>query len=93
MLRDAKLILLLAIGTLTVMAGAVIAPNLPNLVTDFQLNPEIAGILVGTHLITVALSVPFFGILADRFGALTVLIPSLIAYAIFGTVGAIVPGF
>jgi MFS family permease len=93
MLRDAKLILLLAIGTLTVMAGAIIAPNLPNLVADFQLDPEIAGILVGTHLITVALSVPFFGILADRFGALTVLIPSLIAYAIFGIVGAFVPGF
>jgi ACDE family multidrug resistance protein len=93
MLRDAKLILLLAIGTLTVMAGAVIAPNLPNLVADFQLDPEIAGILVGTHLITVALSVPFFGILSDRFGSLAVLIPSLLAYAGFGVAGAIVPGF
>lgn len=93
MLRDAKLILLLAIGTLTVMAGAVIAPNLPNLVADFKLNPEIAGILVGTHLITVALSVPFFGVLVDRFGALTILIPSLVAYTLFGVFGAIVPGF
>ena len=93
MLRDAKLLLLLAIGTLTVMAGAVIAPNLPSLVEDFGLNPEIAGILVGTHLITVALSVPFFGILADRFGPLAVLIPSLLAYAGFGMVGALVPGF
>jgi len=93
MLRDAKLILLLAIGTLTVMAGAVVAPNLPSLVADFQLDPEIAGILVGTHFITVALSVPGFGVLSDRVGALPVLVPSLVGYALFGILGAVVPGF
>ncbi|MGD1900978.1 MAG: MFS transporter [Geitlerinemataceae cyanobacterium] len=93
MLRDAKLILILAIGTLTVMAGAVVVPNLPDLVADFQLDPEIAGILVGTHFITVALSVPGFGVLSDRVGSLPVLVPSLLGYALFGSLGAVVPGF
>jgi len=93
MLRDARLILILIIGSLTVMTGAVVAPNLPDLVRQLNLDPEIAGILVGTHFITVALSVPWFGILADRLGSLPVLIPSLIFYAAFGTGGAFMPDF
>lgn len=88
MWRDSRLQLLLAIGSLTVMAGAVIAPNLPEIIHQLHLNPGVAGSLVSLHFLTVALTVPLFGILADGVGALPILIPALVAYGLFGMAGA-----
>jgi len=45
MWRDSRLQLLLAIGSLTVMAGAVLAPNLPELIHQLHFEPGIAGTL------------------------------------------------
>jgi predicted MFS family arabinose efflux permease len=88
MWRDSRLQVLLAIGSLTVMAGAVIAPNLPEIIHQLHFNPGLAGSLVSLHFLTVALSVPLFGILADGVGALPVLVPALVFYALFGVAGA-----
>lgn len=88
MWRDSRLQLLLAIGSLTVMAGAVLAPNLPELIHQLHFPPGIAGSLVSLHFLTVAISLPLMGILADSVGALPVLVPSLILYAGFGIAGA-----
>ena len=88
MWRDSRLQLLLAIGSLTVMAGAVLAPNLPELIHQLHFEPGIAGTLVSLHFLTVAISLPLLGILADSVGALPVLVPSLILYAGFGMAGA-----
>ncbi len=88
MWRDSRLQLLLAIGSLTVMAGAVLAPNLPELIHQLHFEPGIAGTLVSLHFLTVAISLPLLGILADSVGALPVLVPSLILYAVFGMAGA-----
>ncbi|HEY9648655.1 MAG TPA: MFS transporter [Chroococcidiopsis sp.] len=80
--------LLLAIGSLTVMTGAVIAPNLPEIIAQLKFDPAIAGTLVSVHFLSVALSVPLFGILADTIGALPVLVPALVLYGLFGVGGA-----
>ncbi|MEQ9622778.1 MFS transporter [Coleofasciculus chthonoplastes] len=88
MLRDPRLLVLLVAGSLTTMAGGVVAPILPEMIQQLNLDPALAGNLVSLHCLTIALFSPPLGILADRIGHLRVLIPSLILYALFGTAGA-----
>lgn len=88
MLRDSRLLVLLVAGSLTTMAGGVVAPILPEMVQQLQLDRALAGNLVSMHCLTIALFSPPLGILADRIGRLRVLVPSLILYALFGMAGA-----
>jgi len=88
MLRDSRLLVLLVAGSLTTMAGGVVAPILPEMVQQLHLDPAFAGNLVSMHCLTIALFSPLLGILADRVGRLRVLVPSLILYALFGIAGA-----
>jgi predicted MFS family arabinose efflux permease len=88
MLRDPKLLVLLAAGSLTTMAGGVVAPILPEMIQQLQLDPALAGNLVSAHCLTIALFSPPLGILADRVGRVRVLVPALMLYALFGTAGA-----
>ncbi len=89
MLSDTRLLVLLAAGSLTTMAGGVVAPILPEMVQQLHLAPGLAGNLVSLHCLTIALFSPPLGILADRIGRLRVLIPSLILFALFGMAGAL----
>jgi MFS transporter, ACDE family, multidrug resistance protein len=82
------LFFLLLAGSLTVMAGAVIAPVLPELIVELNLSQGWAGSLVSAHYLTLAIFSPILGILADRYGQLRLLIPCLIAYAVVGISGA-----
>lgn len=82
------LLTILAAGSLTTMAGGVVAPVLPDIVQQLNLEPGLAANLVSMHCLTIALFSPFLGILADRVGRLKVLVASLILYAVFGIVGA-----
>lgn len=88
MLRDPKLLVLLAAGSLTTMAGGVVAPILPEMIQQLRIEPALAGNLVSVHCLTIALFSPPLGILADRVGRVRVLVPALILYALFGTAGA-----
>ncbi|MCP2732467.1 MFS transporter, partial [Limnofasciculus baicalensis] len=88
MFRDSRLLVLLAAGSLTTMAGGVVAPVLPDMVDQLHLNPAFAGNLVSIHCLTIGLFSPPLGILADKIGRLRVLIPCLILYAVFGIAGA-----
>lgn len=88
MLRDSKLLVLLLAGSLTSMAGGVVAPILPEMVQQLHFDPGLGANLVSLHCLTIALFSPPLGILADRVGRLQVLIPSLILYALFGMAGA-----
>jgi MFS transporter, ACDE family, multidrug resistance protein len=91
--HDPVLCFLLMAGSLTVMAGAVIAPILPELVVHLHLSPNWSGSLVSAHYLTLALFSPLLGILADRYGPLRVLIPCLLGYAVVGVSGAFLPSY
>lgn len=88
MLRDFKLLVLLLAGSLTGMAGGVVAPILPEMVQQLNFDPGLAANLVSLHCLTIALFSLPLGILADRVGRVQVLVPSLILYALFGMAGA-----
>jgi MFS transporter, ACDE family, multidrug resistance protein len=91
--RDPVLYFLLVAGSLTVMAGAVIAPILPELIEQLHLNRGWAGSLVSVHYLTLALFSPLLGVWADRYGQLRLLIPCLIGYAIAGVGGAFLSNY
>lgn len=92
-LSDPKLLILLASGSLTTMAGGVVAPVLPDIVQQLQLDPGLAGNLVSFHCLTLALFSAPLGILADQLGRVKVLFASLVCYAVFGTAGAFMSSF
>ncbi|MGB8698206.1 MAG: MFS transporter [Thermosynechococcaceae cyanobacterium] len=91
--RDPVLCFLLAAGSLTVMAGAAIAPILPELIEHLNLSREWAGSLASAHYLTLALFSPILGILADRYGQLRLLILCLLGYAVAGIAGAWLPNY
>ena len=82
--RFRQLLVLLAAGGLTTMTGSVVTPVFPEIVRDLQLDRSWAGLLTSTHALTTALFTPVFGILADRVGKRTVMLPALLCYALFG---------
>lgn len=93
MLKDFRLLVLLAAGSLTTMAGGIVAPILPEIVHQLQIPSGLAGSLVSMHCLTIALFSPPLGILADRIGRLRVLVPSLLLYALFGVAGSFMSSF
>ena len=93
MWRNSKLLVLLAAGSMTTMAGGVVAPVLPKMIRELQIDPGLAGSLVSMHCLTIAIFSPLLGVLADRIGRLRVLIPSLIFYALFGVAGSLIADF
>ncbi|MBC6452080.1 MAG: MFS transporter [Hormoscilla sp. SP5CHS1] len=88
-----RLPVLLVAGSLTTMAGGVVAPVLPDVIGQLQFDPAVAGNLVSIHCLTIALFSPPLGILADRIGPVRVLVPSLVLYAVFGMAGAWIDSF
>lgn len=91
--RDRQLLVLLATGSLIVMTGGVIAPIFPDIVEELHLSPVLAGYLVSSHFLTVAIFSPILGLLADRIGQVRILVISLILYALFGMAGGLMSDF
>ena len=60
-----------------------------------ELNIDLAwgGTLASFHCLTLALSSPLLGLLADKIGPSRVLFPAMTFYGIFGVVGAWMPNF
>ncbi|MFE4106585.1 MFS transporter [Almyronema epifaneia] len=86
------LVLLLA-GCLSSATGSIVAPVFPEIIEQLQIDPGWAGVLVSAHTLTTALASPVLGLLANRWGVLPILLPSLVAYAVFGVGGAIAANF
>jgi len=91
--KTIQLSVLLAAGAMTTMAGGVVAPVLPDIIRQLQIEPTLAGNLVSAHCLTIALFSPLLGVVADRVGPLRVLVPSLVAYGLVGVAGASMESF
>ena len=86
--------LLLAASSMTVMAGAIISPALPDIDLHFA---EQSDVMIKLVLTMPALMITLFGapmgMLADRFGKIRLLTAALLLYGIAGTVGGMVDNF
>lgn len=88
----ARRLLLLLVGSMTVMAGATIAPAMPALQQHYADVPGSAALI--QYILTVpglfiALCAPFAGIVLDRFGRLPLLFASLGLYVLAGGAGLV----
>lgn len=84
-----KITLLLA-STLTVMAGAAIAPALPSISTYFAEVPQVdllTKLLLTLPALFIALFSPVIGFLLDRFGKMAIFQASMLLYVIAGSSG------
>jgi MFS transporter, ACDE family, multidrug resistance protein len=88
--QDSRLLSILASASLMVMAGAVIAPILPEIIAGLKIERSLGTSLVSLHFLTVAIATPLFGILADRVGQQRLLLVALVTYAIVGMAGGLV---
>ena len=85
--NKATLWVILASATLTVMAGAIIAPVLNLMGEGLNVEPSSARILITTHSIFVALFSPLFGVLIDRIGPKKPLVIGLALFCVSGGTG------
>lgn len=89
-LSEPSLLVLLALSTMTVMAGAVIAPVLPDLIEPLRSSQATIGFVATTHSLFIAVGSPLMGVLSDRVGRRRVLVPSCVLYAVAGSAGGLV---
>ena len=88
-----RLFIILATGSLITMTGGLVAPILPQVINDLNFDRALATHLVSVHSLTLAIFSPVFGLVADRISPKRVLVPSLLLYGIFGTMGAFLSNF
>jgi MFS family permease len=83
-------ITLLTVATLTVMAGAILAPSLPQIAEVFGEpadKPILAKLVLSLPAFAIVLFAPLSGWITDRFGRRRLLLTGLILYVIAGTSG------
>uniref|UniRef100_B8HZ82 Major facilitator superfamily MFS_1 n=1 Tax=Cyanothece sp. (strain PCC 7425 / ATCC 29141) TaxID=395961 RepID=B8HZ82_CYAP4 len=83
---------LLLSSSLTVMAGATIAPSLPAMRDYFAVTPNAdywVRLVLTVPALFIAIGAPFVGTVIDRFGRKPLLASSVLLYGIAGTSGAV----
>ncbi|WP_176086148.1 MFS transporter [Martelella sp. HB161492] len=82
--------LIMGMSTLTILAGTTIAPSLPGIVDRFSETPDVAffaQMILTVPALTIAVTAPFIGMIADRFGRRQLLLASLLVYGLAGAGG------
>jgi MFS family permease len=81
---------LLVVSTLTVMAGATIAPSLPAMKQHFSAVPNAdywVRLILTVPALFIAIAAPFVGVTIDKLGRKPVLIIALLTYGLAGSSG------
>jgi MFS family permease len=81
---------LLIVSTLTVMAGATIAPSLPAMRQFFSEVPNadyLVRLVLTAPALLIAIGAPFVGVLIDKLGRKPLLIAALLVYGLAGSSG------
>lgn len=81
----AQSVVLLIGSTMPIMGAVLLAPVLPSLTQVFPAHAALVPLLLSAPALTVALTAPFAGTIADRVGRKRLLVGALLAYAVLGT--------
>ncbi|MBN2663745.1 MAG: MFS transporter [Bacteroidales bacterium] len=84
LLKDRRLYVIFGITLIAVMGVASLAPAFPKIAKTLDLSEAKVGLLISFFTFPGIFLAPIAGILADRFGRKTVLVPSLFLFAIAG---------
>lgn len=78
--------------TLTgILGNVLVPPALPDLSRDLAVSEGSAALVITAATVPGIVLAPVIGVLADRYGRRRVLIPCLVAFGLFGTLGAVAP--
>lgn len=89
----ATLWVIVSSATLTVMAGAILGPVVPQIQTGVGVSESLAGLIITTHAAFIVLTSPVAGIIVDRFGPRRPFIGGLFLYAVGGGAGVVIDDF
>lgn len=76
-----------------ILANSVLAPNIPDILADFDQPSSQAGLLVSISPLPGIFMAPVVGILADRYGRRRVLLPCLVVFGLGALAAALAPAF
>ena len=85
LLLDRNMLIIFGITLTAIMSVSSISPAFPLIVKKFNISPHDVGLLITVFTVPGVILTPVFGILADRWGRKTILVPSLILFSIAGT--------
>ena len=89
----ATLWLILASATLTVMAGAILGPVVPEIQGGLGVSESSAGLIITTHGAFIVVVSPVAGELIDRVGPRRPFVGGLVLYAVGGSAGLVIDSF
>ena len=74
-----------------ILGNILVAPALPALAKDLDVSTASAGLVITAATVPGIVLAPIIGVLADRYGRRRVLLPCLVAFATFGSLGGLAP--
>jgi ACDE family multidrug resistance protein len=84
---------IVAAGTLTVMAGAILGPVVNRIQAGLGVSQSLARLIITTHGLFVVLTSPAAGALVDRVGPRRPFVAGLVLYGVAGGAGLVVDAF
>lgn len=81
---DKNLQLVFGVTLMAILGVSSIIPALPDMITGLGISPARIGLVISAFTLPGALFAPLVGILADRLGRKTVLVPALFVFGVFG---------
>lgn len=81
---DRNLRIIFGITLMAVLGVSSITPAFPRIVKEFQISAGSIGLLITVFTLPGVILTPVFGVLADRFGRKTTLVPALLLFGIAG---------
>ncbi len=84
-LRHRNLHIIFAVTLFAVMGVSSITPAFPKIIRHFNITPKEIGLLITSFTLPGIFLTPFLGVLADRFGRKTILVPSLFIFGLAGS--------
>lgn len=93
LLRDRNLHIVFCVTLMAILGVASIAPAFPKIVRELDLTSQAVGLLITVFTLPQMILAPVVGVLSDRYGRRTVLVPSLLIFGIAGGMCGVVQSF
>jgi MFS transporter, ACDE family, multidrug resistance protein len=84
LLRDRNLYIIFSVTLLAIMGVSSLTPAFPLIIDQFNIQPRQVGYLITVFTFPGILLAPVMGVLADRYGRKTILLPSIFMFGLGG---------
>lgn len=84
LLKDKNLYIIFCVTLMAIMGVASLTPAFPQIINHFKISAQQIGLLITFFTLPGIFLAPIMGVLADRYGRKTILIPSILLFGIGG---------